>query len=531
MRALIFICSVVGFSSSPLAGPIEEVIVFADRAEVTRAGVATCRGGKGEVRFEGLPAALDIRTLRAEAEKGATALGTSTRTVTLEAAPDARVAALRAELEQVADALRGLASRRAVTQERGATVEAYAQYFRDLVGEGVRNARPDLKTWTTAMGLFLSEGQRKAEALAALTVEERGLRRKEAVLRERIQRFGAGGQRAVKVVDVSVDCGARNAPKVRLSYVVPGATWRPEYDLRFRVKGKGKTGPGKATLTVSAVIQQSSGEDWENARIVLSTAKPRLGSRAPEPAAIYVRGSDAGEKKTLVQASERREKLRGPAGAVAQGPKSADLDDGGQSFTLKLPRKVTVRSDGRPYWVPVDRRKLKATSKLVTVPKLSPYVFQMAEFHNPAPYPLLAGRLHVHRAGTYVGDVNLPYRAAGEPIEISLGIDEEIQVKRTRLKKTNRSSAFLSSTKHIEHGYRVALENRARGKVEVEIREHIPVSKIDDVKVEILKKTSKGYQLDAHRGFLTWTVPLKRGEKAQRDLLFTIHLPEDWSVR
>jgi len=125
----------------------------------------------------------------------------------------------------------------------------------------------------------------------------------------------------------------------------------------------------------------------------------------------------------------------------------------------------------------------------------------------------------------------LPYRAAGEPMEVSLGIDEEIHVERTRLKKTNRSSAFLSSTKHIEHGYRVALENRARGKVEVEIREHVPVSKIDDVKVEILEKTSKGYQLDAHRGFLTWTVPLKRGEKAQRDLLFTIHLPEDWSVR
>jgi hypothetical protein len=80
--------------------------------------------------------------------------------------------------------------------------------------------------------------------------------------------------------------------------------------------------------------------------------------------------------------------------------------------------------------------------------------------------------------------------------------------------------------------YRTKLTNRAASGTEtIELRENVPVSKIDDVKVEIVAgQTSAGYALDRERGFITWSVPLQRGEWHTIDLAYTIHLPDNWQV-
>ena len=57
------------------------------------------------------------------------------------------------------------------------------------------------------------------------------------------------------------------------------------------------------------------------------------------------------------------------------------------------------------------------------------------------------------------------------------------------------------------------------------------MSKIDDVKVELLAKvTTAGYQLDAARGFVTWSLNLVNGEWRNVDLGYAIHLPDSWQV-
>ena len=529
MKTLIIFIAIL-LCTSALAGPIEKVIVFADRAEVTRLGTGHCQRGKATVRFESLPNQLDVRTLRARASQGATALGASSRDVTLDSIPNEKVAGLRAQLEDLDRLIDERTAEHEMATERFKTVAAYREYFAGVVSEDVRNARPDLKAWTKALRLFGDESETRLNHAHTLTIKLRELTRRHKAITVRLSHFGAGVSRQVKQVDVSVKCGRDSRPRVRLSYVLPGATWRPEYDVRFRVRGKKKVGKGKASLTVAAVIRQATGEDWDNVQIILSTAKPQLGSRAPQPGTIMVKGQKDGEEKTLVQATERRDALLGPAGSVSGGPKGAEFDDGGQSFTLKLPREMTVKNDGRPYWVPVDRRPVKATSKLVATPALSPYVHQVAQLSNPAPYPLMAGTIHIHRAGTFIGKTALSHTAPGEPIELTLGIDQEVRLARRSLKKMNRAPGFLSSTKHIEHGYRISMDNRSDSPVTVEIRERVPVSKIRDVKVKIEKSTSPGFTLDGHRGFLTWSLPLKPGENRARDLFFTIHLPDDWKV-
>jgi uncharacterized protein (TIGR02231 family) len=319
---------------------------------------------------------------------------------------------------------------------------------------------------------------------------------------------------------------------VSLSYVVPGATWQPEYDLDFAPRTRGsKVGPGTARLTVGAVVRQTTGEDWSNVRLSLSTARPKLGTEAPLPAPLLVDGYEHKRDKVLVQAQERREQIAGGGGAGSAGPGSATLDDKGNAFVLTLPNRVTVAADGRPIWAPVDLVEGQAVTKLVTAPKLDEHVYQVIALKNPAAYPLLEGRVRSYRAGSYVGDAQLRYRGVGEPIEVSLGIDEEIKVERKVLDEKTKDPSLLGSTRHLVRATRVILTNRAAAAETVELRENVPVSQADEVKVEIAgKQTTGGYVLDGARGFVTWSISLKSGEQRNVDLGYVIHLPESWQL-
>jgi uncharacterized protein (TIGR02231 family) len=521
-----------GLAAAETTPPVDRVVVFADRAEVTRISKASCSAGKAEVVFSMLPMSLDERTLRAEASGKAKSIGVSSQVIPLEQDRDARVAKVSKEIEKLLDQIRAIQDTLQGYQERINVLSSFGYYFSNLLNEEIRNAKPDTARWSKVLDQMKNERLAVNKKRAEFNLKLRGLNRLYRRLERRLANLRPRSVTEARTVKVTIECRGEANPKVELSYVVPGATWHPEYDLRFIPGSKAKVGRGRAELTVAAVIQQSTGEDWLNAKLILSTSRPKLGSEAPYPAPLYINGHKVGEKKVLVATREKRDKLRGPAQQVSSGPTSAALEDKGQSFALTLPRRVSVMADGRPYWMPVDVVSTKAEAKLVAIAKLKPFVYQVVKFKNPTAYPLMKGTMHSHRGGSYIGDTVLEHTAPGEPMEISLGIDEELKVERVDLNKKNVSAGFLSSTKHLERAYRIKLTNRSSGRQAVELRENIPVSKIEDVKVELQKdKTTKHYQLDSHRGFISWTVRLNKGQKKAVDLAYTIHLPEDWEVR
>jgi uncharacterized protein (TIGR02231 family) len=232
----------------------------------------------------------------------------------------------------------------------------------------------------------------------------------------------------------------------------------------------------------------------------------------------------------VVAQDRRRQRAPGDAGGAA-GPRGAALDDKGNAFVLTLPHRVTLPADGRPVWAPIDVVSAQAAAKLVATPKLDEHVYQVVSLKNPAAYPLLAGRVRSYRSGSFVGSSALTHRGVGEPLEISLGIDEELKIERQAVDEKDKGPGLLSSTQHIVRIFRAKMESRAAGPETIELRDNIPVSKIADVTVELLtKKTTSGYALDAARGLVTWTVPLAPGEKKNVDLGYAIHLPASWSV-
>jgi uncharacterized protein (TIGR02231 family) len=537
MRAAIT-CLLVATTLAPVAaraaanGEIESVVVFADRARVTRARTVACEKGTARAVFDRLPAALDVRTLRGEVREAAEVIGLAGEQVNEREAADPRARALAADLDKTEQEIKADQARLTAISAENDHVAAFTSVFLATLTEEIRNPKPNTSAWAKAIDAIRARTTAMTAERRKLDIALRGLQRTADRLRRELARVGGASERAYRTAAVTVSCRALPQVTATVSYVVGGASWQPEYDVDVTPRGRGKTGPAGARLTVGALIRQATGEDWTNARLMLSTARPKLGSEAPQPAPLVIDGYEQQREKVLVQSQERREQLAaGAGGAAPAGPQAATLDDKGNAFVLTLPHPVTVVADGRPVWAPVDVVEGQATVKLVATPKLDEHVYQVAALKNPAAYPLLEGRVRSYRNGSYVGDSRLRHQGVGAPFEISLGIDEELKVERKIREDKDKSAGLLSSTKHIIRGYRTKLTNRAAGPETIELRENIPVTKIDDVKVEVLSlATTPGYQLDAARGFITWSVSLVNGEWRNVDLGYAIHLPDSWEV-
>ena len=463
---------------------------------------------------------------------GATAVGVTAALETRDVATDERLGPLHAELERLDAALRALDRADALSLGSGTDAERFAQWFGTVAAREARGAKPETGRWSQALdALRAAELTRADRARDSAEARARLSRERDLAQRQR-DRLATTDDEQIYVVDVAVDCGKSARTEVRLSYVVPGATWHPEYDLRFEA-ARGDVGPGTVKLGVGAVVQQATGEDWSGVTLVLSSARPWLGVEPPEPAPMRVGGSQGPKGKVLVQAQEERQRLDRDAETRDAGaaPQGAGLDDKGQSVTLTLPHRVDVRSDGRPYWAPVATVEGKGEARYVAVPKLSAQVYRMVSFRNPAAYPLLAGRLHTWRAGTFVGTQSLEHTGPGAPVEVSLGADATLRATREVLEDRTRDPGFLSSTRVLPRAYAITVRSSAKRSVTVEVRENIPVSKEDAVKVEVSRKTTtEGYALDALTGLVTWPVTVQPGGKATVALGYRIKLPDDWQL-
>ena len=69
---------------------------------------------------------------------------------------------------------------------------------------------------------------------------------------------------------------ARHSSTSSLRYAVPGASWAPSYDARLHVAERA------VELSYFGLVRNSTGEDWNDVALTLSTARPNLGGGAPE---------------------------------------------------------------------------------------------------------------------------------------------------------------------------------------------------------------------------------------------------------
>lgn len=504
--------------------PIDQVVVYPDRAQVHRATEVSCTSGAANAAatFSGITPAADQGSFRARAH-GVPVLGLSVQAKTRTELFSPALEKLDAQVQRLEDELTRLEDERA--RLMGATERAgrYGELAAQLISREMTEPKPDPKAWRRALDVALENRLTAAATLVELAAKVRDAQRRLEDTRRKQKLLAAAAQRREYEVVAVVGC-PRDRARIELTYMVGGASWESGHEARAN------EGARVVEVSTYATVRQSTGEDWNNARVILSTAIPSENATPPELTPLRVWAEERKEeKKVLVSRSEQVQHAEaGAADEAAAGEGALTARNQGLSVQLEVPERSDVPGDATPVRLLVGKHRMKARFAHRTVPKLMPWVFRVADLTNSAPYPLLAGQVDVFRASGLIARYSLERVPQGGTFHLTFGVDDALKVQRTVITEVKRDAGLFGGKRRFHYAYRFELASFASTPVEVELSEHIPVSELDDVVVQVDPKTTRGYELAASDGILTWKVKLAPKAKQTVDLAYQIDVPSSY---
>lgn len=501
------------------------VTFFEDRAEVTRRATLTLPAGKSWVRLEGVTPFVDDRSVRAAPQsEEVTLLGVRVQRRLDEVRqgdPDevrevaAKEEQLRAAAEvraaELAEAQRVLARQREL---QTAWARGLARVPSGL-GEDPQPWRDSYSALAVATAAAL-EGIRAAEE------------RRDDALRETQEAsdtlaFLSGLRtRWEAAVEVQLEAPREMELEVEVTYRTPCALWRPEHLVRLE-RDSDEAPDGQLLVTTFATAWQATGERWDEVEAEFSTARPGQAARAPlaEDDALRTREKTAQERREVVVAA--RDEAVNLAG-LDRGRRQADempgVDDGGEPLTIKASEAVSLPSTGRPFRVPTGTRTLPAGLVRLALPEVAPVAHLRATATLGPGIPLLAGPVRLARGEGrrehLVGRTKLEFVSPGDPFELGFGADEAVRVRRET--EVESDTGWTGGQKR-QRRVRLYLSNLSTDVKRVLVKERVPVSELDEVKVEV---EAKGWEQDARDGFLTRMVELAPRGSSELGFSYTI---------
>jgi uncharacterized protein (TIGR02231 family) len=513
---LLLTCSLASRAHADTPPDGMEVLLFREQALVTRTRPLACRpGASGRLvaRFDRLPAAADRHSVRAQG-RGATVAGVRLIEIDGQSEASAARAARLAALDRQIAVARDVRNRLVL---RDLELSSYQSTVTTVVERQLRLGTVDPASWQRAYAALDRGGRDQAAAWADADPALARLVAERARVEQDNQASAAANSFACEVIATCQGAAA----ELRISYLVTGAGWTPLYDLDARDGGK------SVTLSTYASVRQSTGEDWRQARLTLTTADPTLHATPPQLIPLDVRAQPRDPPRR--QAVSRTEAVPvadqvAPGAAAAQAALPAS--DQGLSVRLAPPVPADVPGDGTTVRILAATLALPGRPLLRAIPRASEAVYRVVELANRAPFPLLPGPMKVFRDGSFAGSQPL-HRVVprGATLAVSLGLEERVSLRRIVLEEIAETAGLFRGLRQHRFAYRFELESHLDGPATVELVDHLPVSQLDDIRVVIDPARSRGWITDPQHGLSRRPTPLAPRGKATAELAFRIDVP------
>lgn len=483
--------------------PVVAVTILEDRASVTRRGAFAVAAGQTRITITGVSPVL--------ADKTVTATATGARV--LDAKCVRTVVASRGSIHELDEDRAALAAELATLEARVAAAHAEATAVAQLIEASLGelavaaargNSTPNAAEQLAALDDWEAPARRRiVDAERERALKQVALDRLDA----RITRAKShtGDEVAALVVELIAD--AATEVVLAVSYVVPGAAWRPYH--RATLARTSATG-GTIAWQTAACVWQATGEDWTDVELTCSLERASLGVEPPDLADDELRARRKPDT-VVVESREHEHQTTGLGGGPLEVP---GIDDGGLGLTLSA-KRATVRADGTPHRIPVAAFTSLAQLALVAIPLRSPWVHLRAQLTNAGTIPLLAGPVDLIMDSGLVGRAEVGFVAPGEKLHVGFGPEPEVRVHRSEVRE--RDDAGLLGGWNVQTiKVAVRLSNLGAKTREVAVTERVPKSEVEQV--EIVIGAPDAYLLPDDeqvtprtvddRGMVTWTVTL-----------------------
>lgn len=559
---------------NPVVGTIRRVTLYRNQALVTRELKVEPNQASGVITVVDLPDQLVPDSVYAEGD-GVVQVRAVRVTSRLQlAANDAKVRELDQAIEQL-DEERALSEQMLqVSAENLASLKNVgdfaAQKTSDDLNRGTLNASTAIELADYVMKM---RGELVAEQLQ-LQVNVKKLTRQLAVLENQKSQWVAGNQREQFESKIFIECPADQGGTVLLNYIVGGCGWSPQYSIR------GSVDQQDFSIRYSAMVQQISGESWDDVILTLSTASPSVSATGPSltPFRVSAGGefsnqaaqqmenlsADALNINEQAQAIRRQQRnveteafgkasksspmqrdmqlnklagqlqtleLEAEANVAARMADDADDEVATQVYTLG--QSVSLESRRQQQLVQIDELKLAGQMYHLAIPLLTSYAYREAEITNTSSMGLLGGPAAVYLDDRFVGQTNLLTTASGQRLLVGFGADQQVRIRR---ELRSKGDSIRGGNRNLEFNYRLVVSNFKNKELNLRLYDRIPVvNEARDVTVtltppkEPLSTDALYERIAKQRGILRWdlTVPADSNGSKALDVEYTYGLEFD----
>jgi uncharacterized protein (TIGR02231 family) len=523
----------------PARSAVDAVTVYPDGASVTRIVTLDVPAGENSAVLKDFPLTLDPSSLRVEGEAGARLTIGSIDAKPPRAAPPANLPELDKRIEALKDERSNLQGAIDAANARRKFAERFAEVSPAGIGDK-GEARP-ISEWRAA---FTAVGDEIASADAAV----RDAQRKQRELDREIARLEQDrAQKPANKLEVRIELAAAAATKatLRVTYAVRNARWMPLYDARLDTGAKDRK--PALELVRRAEITQSTGEDWSDVALSVSTVRTARGGNAPELNSLIVQypqvprpvasasGVPENRFRDAAPAPRSTELLAGKAAQMQERAEEqqATADVSGFQVVFRVPGRVSLGASEGAKSLRVSSVAIAPDLSIRAAPVKDPTAFLEASFKQNEDAPLLPGRVSIYRDGVFVGRGQMAAAAKEETVRLGFGADDKIKIERTVLKRNEGSAGLIVTTsKTDERAFKTTVRNGHDFPIRVAIEDQLPVSENEDIQVEMLSSTTPPTTSNVRdrRGVLEWAFEAKAGEVRDINFAWRIRWPKDKGV-
>lgn len=562
---------------------LKTVTVYRSGAELIHSVGSVLKQGNNEVIIEGVSNQLDINSIQVNCPASVTILSVEFSNNYLknpELSP--RIQLLTDSLEQVQKQQEKLQVSIATTTELLEVLKAN----RDIKGSQSGLSVAELMR---LMDYYKIKSMELQAELASLKEKNKKLALQGNRIRQQISEEELKNTRTSGRIHLQLSVAVGGKAEFTVSYVTPNAYWTPYYDIRVdNIKSPLK-------ILYKAKIVQTTGFDWKQVKLSLSTSVPgqwgnaptlrswflgylnpvrmmeqdlarnriqsldevklQLAGKAPgiavnalkdekERSPIYVVNgavmSEAEFRKINPSSIANREVMNESAASSTYGARARDgvilitLKDGLGDYVSITDNELNVSFDiDLPYDVPTNGKEQSATLKeysidalykYYSVPKMDKDAYLLAEVPDWEKLNLLPGDANIIFEGTYVGKSFIDPNSTFDTLNLTLGRDRRVAIKREKLGDFS-GVKFLGSNKVQKITYELTVKNNKKDIVKMLLKDQFPLSTNKEIEVEL--NDNGNALLNPEIGVLTWKVELQPGESKKFRFAYSVRYPKD----
>lgn len=309
--------------------------------------------------------------------------------------------------------------------------------------------------------------------------------------------------------------------KMDIGYLAENVFWEPFYE----VKGMKLTEP--LDVTFKAKVRQDTGLDWKGVKLSLINARSSRSNAAPLMNPWFLNSYKNEEKVNRGYSksdSMMKDRQIEEVVMVGYGFKINE-NQLNTSFDVDIP--YDILSNNEDHFINLKQIKIPADYKYYTVPKYDKTAFLIAEIKDFSKYDLISGSANVIFENMYVGETRINPNLTDDKMSITLGDDKKISIKK-EIVNDKASEKLFSSYQEKTFTYDLLIRNNKKETINIDIKDQIPLSKDESVKIELLQSDNADF--DKEKGFLTWTAKISPSETKKIRVSYKVRFPKDFSI-